>query len=1034
MSSALADVRGVLGDRYDVAEVAGVGGMATVYRATRLADGLDVAIKVLDPRLHQALGPDRFLREIAILSKLHHPGILPLLDSGVRGDCLYFVMPFVASTVRERLRAEPQLAIEEALRISRAVLEALQYAHKSNVLHRDIKPENILLDDDRVLVADFGIARAIIRSGGDTLSSTGFAIGTPGYMSPEQAQGQSRLDGRTDLYSVGCLLYELLIGTPPFTGPTIQVIQARHLHDPPPPLRSVRPAVNAALEGTIHRALAKVPGDRFPTAGDFIDALDASVTARAAPPLRGRRGLWVGASGLVLAAATAAAFFAPVNRVDPDRYVVLPFRERTGGGAAPVSGDNATRLVWQGLSQWRDLKLIDEAVVEDRLSRGGETPVTLSEGAGIARQLGAGLVVWGEIARDGNRLQIRASVFRAGRLMQQAVQRAEVSISLAMDDSTGARLLAGAAELARRLVLPAMADAAAPGGLVATTYYGALRAALAGDSALARWNLDLARQRYQEASSIDPGYAAPRLRYAEAALWSEAPVGEWRPAAEAALSARLQLSVVEQAEAEALVALGRGDFPRACDGYRAIIARDSLQFAGWFGLGDCLTQDSIVVPDARSPSGWRFRGNYQAGIRGYLRALAAVPLAHVAFGGAALTRLSRRLLAESNEGRIGVEGGPAGRRFAAYPELQGDSLVFTPYPIAEVMAGRHPQATGQRALRANREALLTLTSGWLANYPDSPVAVRAHAWSLELAGTEAALPLVRRLRSGALGAGHEIELAAWEVRLLLKARHFTAAATLAESTLARRSAVPSDAVIEAGLAALLGKANLAADLAALSSERVYRLPTGSFVEVERPVAAAAQRLLTFAGVGAPADSIVAAAEEVRRAVGRTVEPSQRSAVEDAVLYRARVLGFPLIGAPTRPAISIDRIEAAMMARNFGAARREFDSLTAGRRHQPASAVVPDHVVLEARLLAQLGDSAAARSRLRSLLDDLSTLGTDLFEEISQAGAVPRALMLELMLDPHPAQGSDTALAALWRRADEGVIAMVPMATTFKRRK
>ena len=122
MSSALADVRGVLGDRYDVAEVAGVGGMATVYRATRLADGLDVAIKVLDPRLHQALGPDRFLREIAILSKLHHPGILPLLDSGVRGDCLYFVMPFVASTVRERLRAEPQLAIEEALRIGRAVL------------------------------------------------------------------------------------------------------------------------------------------------------------------------------------------------------------------------------------------------------------------------------------------------------------------------------------------------------------------------------------------------------------------------------------------------------------------------------------------------------------------------------------------------------------------------------------------------------------------------------------------------------------------------------------------------------------------------------------------------------------------------------------------------------------------------------------------------------------------------------------------------------------------------------------------------
>jgi serine/threonine protein kinase/membrane-associated phospholipid phosphatase len=263
-----------LADRYAIEREIGRGGMATVYLAQDLKHDRRVAVKVLLPELSTSLGTQRFLREVKIAAGLQHPHILPIYDSGEAAGLLYYVMPYVeGDTLRERLDRETQLPIDESLQIIRNVANALSYAHKRGIVHRDIKPENILISEGYPVVADFGIARALSEAGGDKLTQTGVAIGTPAYMSPEQVREGAQVDGRSDLYSLGCVLYEMLAGQPPFTGATPQVIMARHALDPVPPLRTVRGTVPESLERAVARTLAKVPADRFTSGEQLIRAL-----------------------------------------------------------------------------------------------------------------------------------------------------------------------------------------------------------------------------------------------------------------------------------------------------------------------------------------------------------------------------------------------------------------------------------------------------------------------------------------------------------------------------------------------------------------------------------------------------------------------------------------------------------------------------------------------------------------------------------------------------------------------------------------
>src|SRR5882724_11867789 len=254
--------------------------MATVYLANDPRHHRQVAIKVLRPDLAAALGPERFLREIETAARLQHPHILPLHDSGDADGFLYYVMPYVeGESLRQRLVREKQLPLEDALQITGEVVSALGYAHDHDVVHRDIKPENILLSGGEAVVADFGIARAITQAAGTRLTETGIPVGTPAYMSPEQASAGGPIDGRSDIYSLGCVLYEMLVGEPPYTGPSAQVVIAKRFTDPVPSVRRLRETIPPAVDAAITRALAKSPADRFRTPAEFARALDGPAGA-----------------------------------------------------------------------------------------------------------------------------------------------------------------------------------------------------------------------------------------------------------------------------------------------------------------------------------------------------------------------------------------------------------------------------------------------------------------------------------------------------------------------------------------------------------------------------------------------------------------------------------------------------------------------------------------------------------------------------------------------------------------------------------
>jgi serine/threonine-protein kinase len=277
VSDPLEQLQKALADRYHIDRELGRGGMATVYLARDLRHKRPVALKVLLPELAYALGADRFLREIEVSANLSHPHVLPLHDSGEADGLLYYVMPYVeGESLRDRLQRETQLPVDEALRIGREVADALAYAHTHGVIHRDIKPENIMLAGEHALVADFGIARALGKASAERLTETGMAVGTAAYMSPEQASGASQIDQRSDIYSLGCVVYEMLAGEPPYTGPTAQAIIAKRFSDPVPQVRRLRPGVPVQVNQAITRALAPVPADRFATAADFARALEPS--------------------------------------------------------------------------------------------------------------------------------------------------------------------------------------------------------------------------------------------------------------------------------------------------------------------------------------------------------------------------------------------------------------------------------------------------------------------------------------------------------------------------------------------------------------------------------------------------------------------------------------------------------------------------------------------------------------------------------------------------------------------------------------
>ena len=338
MSDVLQRLGAALAEQYAIERELGAGGMATVYLARDLKHDRNVALKVLRPELAAVLGIERFLSEIRVTAHLQHPHILPLFDSGQAGGLIYYVMPHVeGESLRQRLERERQLPIEEAVSLAAGVASALDYAHRHSVIHRDIKPENILFQDGEAVVADFGIALALSAAGGSRLTETGLSLGTPQYMSPEQATGDRLIDARSDIYSLASVLYEMLAGEPPHTGPTVQSVIAKVVTDRPRPLRQLRESVPPYVETAVLKGLAKVPADRFQTAAQFVDALarpgwagtlatTAPDAAAAGPGRPGRRAVRDVAPWAVVGLATGLALWVSVRpRPDPPARPVARF-------------------------------------------------------------------------------------------------------------------------------------------------------------------------------------------------------------------------------------------------------------------------------------------------------------------------------------------------------------------------------------------------------------------------------------------------------------------------------------------------------------------------------------------------------------------------------------------------------------------------------------------------------------------------------------------------------------------------------------
>ena len=409
-------VRAALADTYRIEADIGHGGMGRVYLAHDLRHNRPVAVKVLHPEIASALGPGRFLREIAIAASFVHPNILPLFDSGSAGGVLYYVMPYVeGESLRAKLTREGQLRVDETIRIAGDIAAALDFAHGRGVVHRDVKPENILLTSTRAMLADFGLAMSADDLGPSRRTLSGYVIGTPSYMSPEQGAPGGQVDGRSDLYSLGCVVYEMLAGEAPFAGATDRAVLARHAVDPVPPLRTVRPGLPSDLEAAVLRALAKVPADRPADATAFAASLVVGADrAEPRPTGRGRKLLpYVSLVALLVAAVVPFALepapagtSAATALARRPRLAVGTFANRTGDPTLdPVSGLVYSWLTW-GLARSGAAEVVDSAAAV------GRTPVARGRPTGTrtAGAVPAALLVSGSYFKVGRRVVLHATI------------------------------------------------------------------------------------------------------------------------------------------------------------------------------------------------------------------------------------------------------------------------------------------------------------------------------------------------------------------------------------------------------------------------------------------------------------------------------------------------------------------------------------------------------------------------------------------------------------------------------------------------
>ncbi len=579
MPDVLAQLRSALGDRYRIERELGRGGMAVVYLAHDRKLGRQVALKVLRPELAASLGGERFLRETEIAARLTHPNILALHDRGEADGLLYYTMPYVeGESLSDRLNRERQLPLEEALQITQEVAEALDHAHAQGIVHRDIKPDNILFEGGHAVVADFGIARAIDVAGGERLTETGLAVGTPAYMSPEQASGVEVVDARSDLYALACVLYEMLAGEPPFPGTSAQAILARKVTEPPRSVRTVRRTVPEGVEQVLQRGLATSAADRYVTAQEFVQALERGVTAPTRTTVTQR---------VLLGGTLVGQWLRPggAGSNHPRTAIaVLPFEDRTA--------DESQAYFASGLHD----ELITQLAKVAALTVIGRTSVLSYVGTTkpldtIAEELGVGAIVEGSVQVEEERLRVNVRLIDAATGENLWAERYNRTVN---------DLFATQSEIAAQVVTTVGAalteDEASAIAAVPTDNDEAYRLYLQGEvyrrrPGLRQEDLEIAQKLYEQALRLDPEFALARaalsqvhgsmywFRYDPSAARSERQVEE----AEAAL--RLAPDLPQAHFAMGAVHYVTRDFPRALEEFAIALEGVPNDVETWFWIG-----------------------------------------------------------------------------------------------------------------------------------------------------------------------------------------------------------------------------------------------------------------------------------------------------------------------------------------------------------------------------------------------------------------------------------------------------------------
>jgi serine/threonine protein kinase len=1000
---------------YEIQRELGRGGSATVYLARERKHDRMVAVKVLHPALAASLQAQRFLREIEITGRLAHPNILPLLDSGVAGVSLYYVTPFVpGESLRMRIQRERRLSVDEAVRIVREVAQGLDYAHRHGVVHRDVKPENILLADGHAVVADFGIARAV-SAATDRHLTAGSIVGTPLYMSPEQVAGAATVDGRSDVYSLACVLYELISGTPPFADEDVQTLIRRHVSDPAPLLRHAVAGAPRGVEWALSVALSKAPSARFATVSEFAESLTNQATWRTTMKVAGhlvgrpiprhfKRSalaiIVVSLATLILDRSELASVDLRLQlatmgigevKFDTTHYAVLPSDSSTLDLGASVRA---------GLGRWRDVIVENASRVSALARRDGG--ITSNDGARrVAMRLRAGRYVRTDAVRAGDSLVVTASIFDTR--TNEQLKRAQMRIA---NDSATTRPAVEA--LVDSLVFRENAPRAHAAGNAGTGSLFARQAYLRGHAALANGDFAAADSEFFAAARRDPEFGQARVWLATVRSWTDRKTQSWAQLPSQAAAKRGSLTPQDSLHLEALTALAANDAGRACALWRQMTTQTPADYAAWYSLANCLHNDRAVLRSRRGE--WHFRSSMQESVAAYQRAFRLQPSVLNAFSGRALTRLETALFTSGAFVRTGNAVAPDTLTFNGYPTWQGDSLAFVPRPATESRLALLSNAVAE-AVDHQRERFRNVAAMWRAEFPESADAMEALALAMDMSGDPASLDTLRRARTLAKSPNDRLRMAVSEVWLRVKfalpsnATALRAARALADSILWAHPVDGNEAV--ASLASLTGRAERAAAYS--------RMDVGN--DAPSAIARNGPALLAFAALGGPADSLRDLARTVDVGV-QSMPLSSREATRRGWLMRAATLAFPdyrlePLTAGAETGLRLGNLISAALAEDTTRVRRILDEISTARRWLRPADIRPDGLLPEASALARIGDVDGAIARLDPTLRSIRLTASQDLAFTSSAGPLVRAMVLRADLANRI---GDAASARLWAAA------------------